>query len=102
MATKKQVKDTLNVVTARMHKEDRDNLTVNTIRNVAELELGLPGGFFKEDEEWRETSRKMIYAKVVGIPHTKRIEADCLALRDKHAAEYMARQPSRRTLHHTI
>lgn len=43
-----------------------DDLTVKRVRTKAEEKLGLPGGFFKQDE-WKQKSNDMIHEAVVCV-----------------------------------
>jgi len=48
-------------------KNDRDQLTVNYARQVAEKKLGLEEGFLKEDD-WKAKSKQLILEEVVCKP----------------------------------
>lgn len=59
-----QVISALKAVVARLYASDRDGLTVNIVRNVVELELGLEQGSLK-GEEWKERSKGVVMGRVV-------------------------------------
>lgn len=47
-------------------KDDLENLTVKRMRHKVETNLELEDDFFRKDPKWRETSKQMIQAEVVG------------------------------------
>lgn len=51
-------------VAARLYASDREGLTVNIVRNVVELELGLQQGSLKGGE-WKERSKGVVLGMVV-------------------------------------
>lgn len=58
------ISDHIRTVTQRCYAKDRDNLTVNIVRNTVELELGLQHGTLRS-EAWKERSKEGVLSEVV-------------------------------------
>lgn len=64
MADVNTISESIRTVTQRCYAKDRDNLTVNIVRNIVELELGLEQGTLKNGD-WKERSKEGVWAEVV-------------------------------------
>lgn len=64
MADANTISDRIRTVTQRCYARDRDNLTVNIVRNIVELELGLEQGTLRS-EGWKERSKEGVLGEVV-------------------------------------
>lgn len=64
MADANAISDRIRKVTQHCYAKDRDNLTVNIVRNIVELELGLKQGTLRS-EAWKERSKEEVLGEVV-------------------------------------
>lgn len=54
-----------NQVKAALKDGGQDSVTIQSVRKAAELELGLPAGFYKTSEGWKERSRRIVHEAFV-------------------------------------
>jgi hypothetical protein len=60
------ISEALRNVVISLHKAgDTDELTVKRVRTRAETSLGLPAGYLKGDEHWKQKSHEVILDAVV-------------------------------------
>ena len=58
-----------NVVQSIYKSGDLGNLTVRRVRKAAEENLGLDEGLFNDHDTWKDKSKDVILAEVVGVEY---------------------------------
>ena len=64
------ISEALRNVVVSLHKAgNTEDLTVKRVRTRAEASLGLPAGWFKGDQRWKQKSNDVIVDAFVSIQH---------------------------------